>query len=511
MSSEPVRDVLIVGGGTAGWMTASALVKLLGPLVSLTLVESDEIGIIGVGEATIPHIKTHNTLIGINEPEFVRETQGTFKLGIEFVDWGRLGESYIHGFGKLGLDLGGHPFHLYWTRAQRTQHAREFWRYSFNVSACRERKFMSTPVDAPKNTPLEDIAYAYHFDASLYARYLRRFSEKAGVRRVEGKVLEVRQHGDTGFVKSVVLAGGQELAADLFIDCTGFRGLLIEETLKSGYQDWTRWLPCNRALAVPCASVEAPIPYTRSSARSAGWQWRIPLQHRVGNGYVYSSEFISDEAARAELLGHLDGAPLADPRPLKFTTGHRNEVWKKNVVAIGLSAGFLEPLESTAIHLIQTGIAKLALMFPRKDMSPSLRALYNRQVRFDFERIRDFLVLHYHATARTDTPFWNHCRTMAIPDELTEYLELFEDSARINPKPDELFTLPSWVQVLLGQGVRPNDYPPIIDTLSDAELGKFLAHVETVIQSAVAVMPSHQAFINRHCKAAPPQAAASAA
>lgn len=501
MSSEPVRDVLIVGGGTAGWMAASALVKVLGPLVKLTLVESDEIGIIGVGEATIPHIKTHNTLIGINEVEFVRATQGTFKLGIEFVDWGKLGESYVHGFGKLGIDLAGHPFHLYWARAHRAGLAGDLARYSFNVMASRAGKFMSTPVDAPKGTPLEDIAYAYHFDASLYARYLRRFSEQAGVRRIEGKVVEVRQHADSGFVKSVVLASGQELTADLFIDCTGFRGLLIEETLKSGYQDWKKWLPCDRAMAVPCANVGPPVPLTRSSARRSGWQWRIPLQHRVGNGYVYASDFISEDDARVELLGHLDGAPLAEPRTLKFTTGVRNQVWKKNVVAIGLSAGFIEPLESTAIHLIQTGIAKLVMLFPRQDMSPAIRDLYNRQVSYDYERIRDFIILHYKATTRDDTPFWDHCRTMAIPDELANYMELFRDSARMIPKPDELFTVPSWVQVMVGQGVQPRDYPPVIGVLSDADLGKFMAHVEAVIGSSVNVMPTHQAFIDRYCRA----------
>ena len=503
MNQEPVREVLVVGGGTAGWMTASALSKLLGPLVTLTLVESDEIGIIGVGEATIPHIKTHNTLIGIDEAEFVRETQGTFKLGIEFVDWGRIGESYIHGFGKLGLDYAGLPFHQYWTRARLAGKAGDFSRYSFNVTACHARKFMSTPVDAPKGTPLEDIAYAYHFDASLYARYLRRFAEKAGVHRVEGKVVEVRQDGETGFVKSVVLASGQELAADLFIDCTGFRGLLIEETLHSGYQDWTRWLPCNRAFAVPCANVEPPIPYTRSTARTSGWQWRIPLQNRVGNGYVYSSAFISDEDARAELLRNLDGKPLAEPRLVQYTAGRRNEVWKKNVVAIGLSAGFLEPLESTAIHLIQTSIARLAAMFPRKDMSPPVRDNYNKQVNTEFERIRDFLVLHYHATTRSDTPFWNHARTMEVPDGLREFLELFRDSARITPRPDDLFTLPSWVQVMIGQGVAPRDYPPMVNVISEAELLKFLGHVELVIQSSVNVMPSHQAFIERNCRARP--------
>jgi tryptophan 7-halogenase len=500
MSSEPVRDVLIVGGGTAGWMAASALVKLLGPIINITLVESEEIGTIGVGESTIPHIKTHNTLIGINEAEFVRETQGTFKLGIEFVDWGAIGESYIHGFGKLGLDLAGQPFHLYWTRAHMAGKAQDLARYSFNVTACHARKFMSTPVDAPKGTPLEEIAYAYQFDASLYARYLRRFAEKAGVRRIEGKVVGVRQH-ENGFVKSVMLASGQELNADLFLDCTGFRGLLIEETLKSGYQDWTKWLPCDRAFVAPTASVEPPIPYTRALARSAGWQWRIPLQHRVGNGYVYSSAFTSDDEARAEFLRTLTGAPLAEPRIVRFSTGHRNEIWKNNVVAIGLSAGFLEPLESTAIHLIQSGIAKLAAMFPRKDMNPKVRENYNRQVSYEFERIRDFLILHYHATTRDDTPFWNHCRTMAIPDALADYMNLFRESALLYPKVEELFSLQSWVQVMIGQGVMPREYAPVIDTMSEPNLGKFLAHVEEVIKSSVNVMPSHQAFIDRFCKA----------
>ena len=501
MSAQPVRDVLIVGGGTAGWMAASALAKIMGSQIRLALVESEEIGIIGVGEATIPHIKTHNTLIGIDEVEFVRETQGTFKLGIEFVDWGRLGESYIHGFGKLGIDLAGHPFHLYWTRAHMAGLAGDLARYSFNVTASRAGKFMSTPVDAPKGTPLEEIAYAYHFDASLYARYLRRYSEKAGVRRVEGKVTAVRQHAETGFVTSVVLASGQELAADLFIDCTGFRGLLIEETLRSGYQDWTKWLPCNRAMAVPCAITGPPLPYTRSSARRSGWQWRIPLQHRVGNGYVYASDFTSDDDARTELLSHLDGRPLAEPRILKFTTGVRKQAWKKNVVAIGLSAGFIEPLESTAIHLIQTAIAKLVMLFPRKDMSAPNRDLYNRQVNYDYERIRDFIVLHYNATTRDDTPFWDHCRTMAIPEGLSEYLELFKDGARVIPKPDELFTLSSWVQVMVGQGIKARDFPPVIGVLSDADLGRFMAHVEEVIRSSVNVMPAHQDFIDRYCRA----------
>ena len=503
MSAEPVAKVLIVGGGTAGWMTASALSKLLGTQVQLTLVESDDIGIIGVGEATIPYVKAHNTLVGINDVEFVRETQGTFKLGIEFVDWGKKGDAYIHGFGTLGFDVDTHPFHHFWTRARLKGIGGDLSRYSFNVLAARANKFMATPTDAPKNSPLADIAYAYHFDASLYARYLRTLSERAGVKRVEGKVVEVIQDPENGFVKAVKLAGGEELSADFFIDCTGFRGLLIGETLQSPYLDWTKWLPCDRAMAVPCSNVEPPIPYTRSTAKSAGWQWRIPLQHRVGNGYVYSSAFISDDDVRQELLAGLDGKPLAEPRRIPFTAGFRLEPWRKNVVAIGLSAGFLEPLESTAIHLIQIGIAKLALSFPRKDMSPHLQALYNKQITFEYENIRDFLVLHYRASTRDDTEFWAHCRTMEIPGSLQETMDLFRESARIYPKSGDLFSVASWVQVMIGQGIIPQDYPPVINTFPEKDLEPFLNQVERVIQSNINVMPSHQQFIDRFCRAKP--------
>ncbi|HJS92439.1 MAG TPA: tryptophan halogenase family protein [Steroidobacteraceae bacterium] len=504
MNDRSIRRLVIVGGGTAGWMAATALRRLLYPELSIEVIESEEIGIIGVGESTIPPFRAHNALLGIDERDFVRGTQATFKLGIEFRDWTRPGDSYIHGFGKLGLDLGGQPFHLYWLRAMLAGVAKDLGVYSFNVQAARQNRFMRSPADAPKNTPLEDIAYAYHFDATLYARYLRRLAEASGVRRTEGRVVDVRLHPETGFVETLVLKDGRTVSGELFIDCSGFRGLLIEQQLHAGYEDWTHWLPCDRAWVVPCASVIPPTPYTRASARPAGWQWRIPLQHRVGNGHVFSSRHMSDEEARALLLSTLEGQPLAEPRLIPFNGGRRRRSWIRNVIAIGLSGGFLEPLESTAIHLVQTAIAKLALLFPERDCSEALQNRYNAQMDDEFERVRDFLVLHYHATERADTPFWNYCRTMEIPESLREYIALFRDSGRIMPRSDELFTTVSWAQVMIGQGIAPKRYPPVIDRLTDRELKQFVDQVEEVIGSAVAAVPAHDAFIARHCKAPPP-------
>jgi tryptophan halogenase len=504
MNDRSIRRLVIVGGGTAGWMAATALRRLMYPELAIEVIESEEIGIIGVGEATIPPFRAHNALLGIDERDFVRGTQATFKLGIEFRDWGRPGDSYIHGFGKLGLDLGGQPFHLYWTRALQLGQAKDLSRYSFNVQAARQGRFMASPADAPKNTPLEDIVYAYHFDAMLYARYLRRFAEANGVRRIEGRIVDVRLHPQSGFVETLVLSDGRTIGGDLFIDCSGFRGLLIEQQLHAGYEDWSHWLPCDRAWAVPCENVAPPVPYTRASARPAGWQWRIPLQHRVGNGHVFSSRYMSEDEARAVLLANLEGRPLAEPRLIPFNGGRRRRAWIRNVIAIGLSGGFLEPLESTAIHLVQTAIKKLALLFPERDCSEVLQRRYNRQMDEEFEQVRDFLILHYHATERTDTPFWNYCRTMEIPESLREYLELFRDSARIVQRGDELFTTVSWAQVMIGQGILPRRYPAVVDRLTDQELKQFVDQVEEVISSAVAVVPAHEAFIARHCKAPPP-------
>lgn len=504
MNDRSIRRLVIVGGGTAGWMAATALRRLLYPELSIEVIESEEIGIIGVGEATIPPFRAHNALLGIDERDFVRGTQATFKLGIEFRDWGRPGDSYIHGFGKLGLDLGGQPFHLYWTRALQLGKAKDIGRYSFNVQAARQGRFMASPADAPKNTPLEDIVYAYHFDATLYARYLRRFAEANGVRRIEGRIVEVRLHPQSGFVETLVLSDGRTVSGDLFIDCSGFRGLLIEQQLHAGYEDWSHWLPCDRAWAVPSENVAPPVPYTRATARPAGWQWRIPLQHRMGNGHVFSSRYMSEDEARAVLLANLEGRPLAEPRLIPFNGGRRRRAWIGNVIAIGLSGGFLEPLESTAIHLVQTAIKKLALLFPERDCSEVLQRRYNAQMNEEFEQVRDFLILHYHATERTDTPFWNHCRTMEIPESLREYLALFRDSARILQRGDELFTTVSWAQVMIGQGILPRRYPAVVDRLTDQELKQFVDQVEEVISSAVAVVPAHEAFIARHCKAPPP-------
>ncbi|MBP3985071.1 tryptophan 7-halogenase [Pseudoxanthomonas helianthi] len=503
MNPSPIKDIVIVGGGTAGWMAAAALARTLGSRYAIQLIESDEIGIVGVGEATVPHIKAFNQLLRIDEADFVRSTQGTFKLGIEFVDWVRKGETYIHGFGtEIGHPLGLLPFHQYWIKAMLAGHAQPLGAYTLNTVAAKRGKFMVSATDVPPTSPLANIAYAYHFDASLYARYLRAYSERLGVRRIEGIVEQVNLHPESGYVESVRLRPGDVVSGDLFIDCSGFRGLLIEQTLHTGYDDFTHWLPCDRALAVPCEKVADPTPYTRSTAREAGWQWRIPLQHRTGNGYVYSSRHISDDEAAATLLANLDGKALADPRPLRFTTGRRKKCWNRNVVALGLSSGFMEPLESTSIHLIQSGISKLLELFPDRGFSDVLAQRYNDQLAFEFDRIRDFLVLHYNAVEREDTPFWRECRRMSIPDELKANIDLFRDSGRFFRNGNEMFAEISWIQVMVGQGIMPQRYHPMVDRLAEEELQRFLASVNNTVVSCVDVMPTHQQFIDRHCKAA---------
>jgi tryptophan halogenase len=508
MMDERIRRIAVIGGGTAGWMAASALAKSFGAACAIALVESEEIGIVGVGEATVPHLSAFNRLLGIEEAEFVRQTQGTFKLGIQFVDWARLGDCYVHGFGTIGRDLGLLPFHQYWLKAHRAGRAKDIGAYSLNTAAAPAGKFMVSPADAPHDTPLADIAYAYHFDAGLYARYLRRYAESRGVSRIEGRVVETQLRAADGFVEALVLEGGARIEADLFIDCSGFRSLLLGQALHVGYEDWTHWLPCDRAVAVPCASAGPPTPYTRSTARGAGWQWRIPLQHRIGNGYVYSSRFCSDDEAVATLMKNLDGRALAEPRLLRFTGGKRHRLWEKNVVALGLAGGFLEPLESTAIYLIQAGINRLVQLFPRRGFRRALIDQYNAQETFEFERIRDFLILHYHATQRDDSPFWSHCRRMPIPASLQEYIDLFRASGCFFRNGTEMFGQTSWVQVMLGQGITPDSYHPAVDWVTDGDLHQFVDHVERVVSSCVGVMPPHQAFIDRHCRAAPVEEAA---
>jgi tryptophan halogenase len=486
-------------------MAAAALARVFGPHLNVRLIESELIGIVGVGEATVPHIKAFNNLLKIDEADFVRSTQGSFKLGIQFVDWARIGDSYVHGFGtSIGPQLGLLPFHQYWIKARLEGRAKDIGAYTLNTVAAPRGKFMVSASDVPAGSPLSNIAYAYHYDAALYARYLRSYAEQRGVRRTEGIVEQVLLHPESGFVESVRLDSGEVIAGDLFVDCSGFRGLLIEEALHTGYLDFTRWLPCDRALAVPCEKVGPPTPYTRSTAREAGWQWRIPLQHRTGNGYVYSSEHLSDDEAAATLLANLDGRALGEPRRLRFTTGRRKKCWNKNVVALGLASGFLEPLESTSIYLIQTGIAKLLELFPREGFDDVLVERYNARSAFEFDRIRDFLVLHYYATERDDTPFWNQCRTMSIPPELQANIDLFRDSGRFYRNADELFADISWIEVMLGQRIEPRAYHPLVDQVPTEDLYRFLDGVEQTIERCVDAMPAHQAFIDRYCAAAMP-------
>lgn len=502
MTDNRIRKILIAGGGTAGWMTAAVLSKLLkGDYAEIVLVESEEIGTVGVGEATIPQIGTFNRTLGIDESDFVRATQGSFKLGIEFVDWGAKGERYIHPFGAYGLDMDGVSFHAFFLKHHGQSYTADtVEQYSLQALAARQNRFMR-PVNAG-NSPLSKIAYAFHFDAGLYAQYLRQQSEARGVVRKEGKIVDVGLHPETGYVEHIQLSDGRVLEADLFVDCTGFRGLLIEQALKAGYVDWSHWLPCDRAVAVPCESAAELTPYTRSTAREAGWQWRIPLQHRIGNGHVWSSQFTDEERATDLLMSNLDGKPLAAPRHLRFVTGHRRKFWDKNVVSIGLSAGFIEPLESTSIHLIQSGVAKLLQMFPGRGFSQPDIDRYNRVTTFEYERIRDFIILHYHLTRRDDTEFWNYTRNMQIPDYLADKMSLFESHGRIFRENEELFNDTSWFAVMIGQGMRPRDYDPVADVQSAEETAARLENIRQTIATSATYMPRHVDFIAENCSAA---------
>ena len=498
MSEGRLQKLVIVGGGTAGWITAAAFARLLGRTLEIELVESEAIGTVGVGEATIPQIIRLNTILGLDEFDFVKRTHGTFKLGIEFVDWGQIGSSYLHTFGDAGMTLASVPFHHYWKRSADAQaSAPDLWHYSLHRLAADRVRFGK--LDRVGNTPMTGLAYAYHFDASLYAAYLRSYSEARGVTRTEGIVETVERDGESGNINAIKLDHDRTIAGDFFIDCTGFRSLLLGQELGVGYHDWSRWLPCNSALAVPSERLETIVPYTRATAKSAGWQWRIPLQHRTGNGHVYCRDFISDDDAAETLLAGLDTKPLADPRPIRFTTGRREQFWSHNCAAIGLSSGFLEPLESTSIHLIQSHVSRLIQLFPRGGDATVERAEYNRRCSAEFEQIRDFLILHYHQTARDDSEFWNYCRTMSVPDSLTHKQELFASSGRIGRDVDDLFREASWVQVMLGQGVTPVSHDPMADALSEPQLGEFLGNVRTLIERAVDGLPTHEQFLKEHC------------
>ncbi len=499
-SESPMR-IVIVGGGTSGWMTAAALSKVLRGRYPITLVESDDIGTIGVGEATIPMIQLFNRMVELDEDDFMRKTQGTFKLGIEFVNWGRLGDRYLHGFGTIGQDTWTVDFHQYWLKQYLAGKAKDLDAYSINTAACLKNKFMRPKLDMPKS-PLSQIAYAFHFDAALYARYLRDFSEARNVKRIEGKITEVEKNDSGSRVTAVKLASGERVAGDFFIDCSGMRAILIEGAMQAGFEDWQHWLPCDRAAAVPCSSAPVLLPYTRATARDAGWQWRIPLQHRIGNGHVYSSRYMSDDEAVGTLLANLDGQPLADPRMIKFVPGRRREAWKGNVLSIGLAAGFLEPLESTSIHLVQMGIAHLLTFFPSDGFQEPEIAEYNRTIQREYEWVRDFIILHYKATERDDTPFWNYCRTMEVPETLTQRMELFRNHGRVFREGNELFTKVSWLQVMHGQRIQPQSYHPLVDVLPELDIDKYLAEVSGVIEACADYMPTHAQFIADHCAAA---------
>ncbi|MDB5455947.1 MAG: tryptophan halogenase [Caulobacter sp.] len=499
---KPLKKILIAGGGSAGWMTAALCAKLFQGLYEIVLIESEAIGTVGVGEATIPAIKTFNELLGLDEDDFLRRTQGSFKLGIQFRDWARLGASYVHGFGVIGQDLGWLRCHQYWLRMNALGQGGDFAQLSINTAAALGDKFMRAKPEMG-DSPIAHIAHAFHFDAGLYARYLSGYAQERGVRRREGKIVDVTLRGEDGFVQSVTMDDGEVITADLFVDCSGFRGLIIEQAMKTGYENWTHWLPCDRAIAVPCERSEDFTPYTRSTARSAGWQWRIPLQHRTGNGHVYSSQYMDDDEAERILLANLDGAQRADPLRIRFATGKRKTIWNKNCVAIGLASGFLEPLESTSLHLIQSAIIRMVRLLPDAGFDPAGIAEFNRQSDFEYERIRDFIILHYKASQRDDSAFWRYCRDMEVPATLQRKIDLFSANGRIFREDDELFTEESWIQVFLGQGIVPRGYDPLVQVQSDPQIARYLANIQAVVGKCVAVMPTHADFVAKTCLAPP--------
>ena len=497
MADQRLKQFVIVGGGSAGWMTAAALSSLLASQdVKITLIESEAIGTVGVGEATIPDMLNFNRILGIPEDVFMRETEATFKLGIEFVNWGRQGERYFHPFGPHGSDMNGIDFHQFWLANRQYGDPTALEDYSLCASAAKNGKFRH-PDPNPKSV-LSNLAYAYHFDATLYAAFLRKYAEANGVERIEGLVETVSQKAATGDIDSVTLQGGKQIAGDFFFDCSGFRSLLMQKTLDVSFVDWSHWLPCNSAQTVATAHKDGLPSFTRAPAHSAGWQWRIPTQRRVGNGHVYASDFMSDEDARKILTDHLESEMLGDIRTLRFKTGCLDQFWQNNCVGIGLSSGFLEPLESTSLYLIQTGISKFISLFPSRNFSPTIAAEYNRQMRQEFDQVRDFLILHYVATERDDSEFWNYCRTMDVPDSLQHKIELFREGGRVFRYDDELFSKPSWIAVMVGQNILPERVDPIVDGLNPEQVSHSLQSMHRAIQSAAANMPRHEDMLKSY-------------
>jgi tryptophan halogenase len=490
---RPIRRIVIAGGGTAGWMVAAGLSRTLGKILDIKLVESDEIGTVGVGEATIPTLMNFHNLLDINEQEFMAATHATFKLGISFENWRNVNEDYIHSFGLTGTDHWTAGFQHFWMKGVKRKLASDYGDYCLELKAAQENRF--------GHLPRNGINYAYHMDASAYARYLRKFSEGYGVQRIEGKIARVNTDPASGDITSLQLENGTLLEGDLFIDCTGFRGLLIGETMKEEYEAWSQWLLNDSAIAVQTASVGPAVPLTRSIARDAGWQWRIPLQHRVGNGLVYSSKFIDDDHAKNTLLTNIQGEQLVQPRTIRFKPGQRRKTWNGNCIAIGLASGFLEPIESTSIHLIQRGIIRLMQMFPADGIRQTDIDEYNSQTRAEIEHIRDFIILHYKVTNRRDTPFWKHCAEMDVPPSLQHRIDLFRETGRVFRIPNELFAENSWIQVMLGQGIMPEQHHQSADLMGDAELSAFLGSIRDGVNRTVAQLPQHEAYVRQYCAA----------
>jgi tryptophan halogenase len=489
-----MNRVVVVGGGTAGWMTAAALGRFCVPRLSVTLVESDEIGTIGVGEATIPSINVFNQSLGVDEAEFLAATGGTYKLGIAFDGWGNPDEAYVHAFGLVGSALGVVPFHHYWLRGRKLGIVKPLGHYILHTMAIAGNRFAH--IDRPPGSVAPPLPYAFHFDAGLYAKFLRGFAEKRGVVRQEGKIVAVERDQHSGDISAVLLANGTRVEGDLFIDCSGFRGLLIEQELEAGFEPWSEWLRCDRAIAVPCARVEPLMPLTRVIARKAGWQWRIPLQHRIGNGHVFSSEHMSEDEAASILLANLDGEKTGEPRTIRFVPGIRRKSWVRNVVAIGLSSGFIEPLESTSIHVIQTAISRFLDLLPAGEISQATRDDFNQRTRFEMERIRDFIIFHYHYNQRAGEPFWDELRSMSVPEPLQHKMDLFGSSGRVTASFDELFDARAWIQVMIGQNLIPESWNPIADQLPETRLREFLGGLERAHVEEVSRMPDHGAFVS---------------
>lgn len=497
-----IEHIIIVGGGTAGWMAAAALSRIrAGRPVAITLVESEEIGTVGVGEATIPPFLDFNRLLEIDERDMLSMVQGSFKLGIQFVNWGKIGDSYIHPFGNYGYQVDGISFHHVWHKYQQAGDKRPIQVFNVETMAAHFGRFART-ADYQRDD-LPPVNYAYHIDAGRYARYLRNYAETRGVVRREGKISDVTLDNESGFVSSVTMENGDVLKGDLFIDCSGFRGLLIEQALKTGYDDWSNYLPCNRAVALPCLREDGsgPLPYTRATAHSAGWQWQVPLQHRNGNGHVYCNEYMSDDEAHSILVNNIAGKPGAEPNFLRFVTGRRKKFWNKNVVALGLASGFMEPLESTSLHLVNTGINKLIALLSLDGVTQAQEDAFNRLTGKEYARIRDFLILHYNSTTRDDSPFWNYCRNMPVPDSLTEKVELFRQNGQIFREDDELFTETSWAAVMMGQGIKMGGHNAMADAVSEPNTRREIDEMEKSIQFVVQHMPSHGEYLNRYCPA----------